>query len=52
MYAQLLLAGTLAEALHMSPAVLVTGVRQSGKTTFSLHEGADRFGDVLDGLLA
>lgn len=38
MYVPRLLAPTLAEALAQFPAVLVTGPRQSGKTTFLLEE--------------
>jgi|GEM_PF-3962176 len=38
MYVPRLLAPTLADALAQFPAVLVTGPRQSGKTTFLLEE--------------
>lgn len=38
MYVPRLLAPTLAEALAQFPSVLVTGPRQSGKTTFLLEE--------------
>jgi len=38
MYVPRLLAPTLADALAQFPAVLVTGPRQSGKTTFLLGE--------------
>jgi len=38
MYVQRLLSQTLQEALKNFPAVLVTGPRQAGKTTFLLHE--------------
>lgn len=42
MYCQRLLAPVLRQALSSFPAVLVTGPRQSGKTTFLKHEaGAD-----------
>jgi uncharacterized protein len=38
MYVPRLLSHTLKEALRSFPAVLVTGPRQAGKTTFLLHE--------------
>jgi uncharacterized protein len=38
MYVSRLLSQTLKKALRQFPAVLVTGPRQSGKTTFLLHE--------------
>lgn len=38
MYLPRLLSGTLTKALGLFPAVMVTGPRQSGKTTFLLHE--------------
>ena len=38
MYQERALAPTLQHALARFPAVLVTGPRQSGKTTFLLHE--------------
>lgn len=43
MYVSRLLKPTLKKALDLFPAVLVTGPRQSGKTTFLLHEFKDRF---------
>ena len=38
MYLKLLLTTTLSQAKDLFPAVLVTGPRQAGKTTFLLHE--------------
>jgi len=38
MYVPRLLYSTLEEALKLFPAILVTGPRQAGKTTFLLHE--------------
>lgn len=38
-----LLAPVLRHALQQFPAVLVTGPRQSGKTTFLLNEAGDGF---------
>ncbi|MDH4099473.1 MAG: ATP-binding protein [Nitrospirota bacterium] len=43
MYIQRHLAPTLAKALRQFPAVLLTGPRQAGKTTFLLHEMGSRF---------
>ena len=40
MYQQRTLALTLQQALAGFPAVLITGPRQSGKTTFLLHEAS------------
>jgi len=38
MYIRRLLSSTLNEALRLFPAILVTGPRQAGKTTFLVHE--------------
>ncbi len=43
MYIPRLLEKPLKKALSLFPAVLITGPRQSGKTTFLLEEFADRF---------
>ncbi len=43
MYVSRLLAATLHAALEELPAVLLTGPRQSGKTTLVLHELRDQF---------
>ena len=42
MYIQRTLSDTLREALAAFPAVLLTGPRQSGKTTFLRREYGDR----------
>ena len=42
MYIQRLLSSTLNEALKLFPAMLVTGPRQAGKTTFLIHEYGKR----------
>lgn len=42
MYQQRLLAPTLHQALAVFPAILLTGPRQSGKTTFLKHEAGEK----------
>jgi predicted AAA+ superfamily ATPase len=42
MYVRRLLSFTLKEALKLFPAILVTGPRQAGKTTFLIHEYGKR----------
>ena len=46
MYVERSLGQTLQQAIRAFPAVLVTGPRQSGKTTLLRHEAADRFAYV------
>jgi hypothetical protein len=43
MYLQRALSNALQRSLDAFPAVLVTGPRQSGKTTFLRHEVAERY---------
>jgi uncharacterized protein len=46
MYVPRLLSSTFAKARRLFPAVLITGPRQAGKTTFLLHEMGDKAGYV------
>jgi predicted AAA+ superfamily ATPase len=43
MYVQRILSKALRHSLDAFPAVLVTGPRQSGKTTFLRHEVGERY---------
>ena len=48
MYLNRTLSQALGQALDAFPAVLLTGPRQSGKTTFLRHELGERYSNLAD----